>query len=824
MNHEKYNGVPKRRPLPTVGTQSPKLPGRGSSLPRVAGLPATNGVSSRRKESYVEEFGAVDGYSEDGVATPVKTFLSSNITPRSGARKARAETASPSPHATPNSTSNKSRLVSSKGFYETPTEDVGARNGLGLRTANTGTRSRAGSVVSDGTGSSISSRPVLMERNNSATQVTSPENALRFFHVNDIRTSQSYKPSSERPLPILPGSPQSQEENINYLSGRTSSLSNSPAPDVQSPKFFYANDPNESKPLPSRLSNGNTKHRPPLQTIYSAHTATSPERAPSPLKEEILPRKPSINKASPRRHTRLVSNGGTEIKQPEPIFNDNGSLSRRSSLNSPRPPPASSHRRSSSVQSAGPSPPRGSVAVLSSTSPTERTRSTSLVGANGALPHSVNPPAITQELPLSPLFPPPRSPTKAPGASQSKLDQMNELAANARRERKVLDLEISNSSLLAINRSLEREMRKQTAELRRYRRLSRSGRMSIAPSRSESGRLSVLSKGDTSIDSDDLLSASEEEYDLEDVLSNRSSTSPKSRPSSSGEHAARARFQDPARIQLDLDAHRALLLDGQKLNSSIKRCLSQSEALLSSGKRALDYQAPTPEPENLGARVLTPDDIENEGFGGGQGLLSPSVNPAGVNPWERSLGSNDSLDEGLSTPDYSRWGPPTAILTPFAESHENLWTQGFGDEPDDKYGDGLEANETDLETEDSQMAASDVATEVPPISPPNEEAQRTFMLRPKPDPPNRRVSDISIDGVDDSSDSDGSTDEEKTLQSFTERARTPEGRSILERKQIPKPPDPSPGDAGYRGSMQGLGHYLQAFSIFGTKQDAGWPG
>jgi len=39
----------------------------------------------------------------------------------------------------------------------------------------------------------------------------------------------------------------------------------------------------------------------------------------------------------------------------------------------------------------------------------------------------------------------------------------------------VLDLEISNSSLLAINRSLEKEIRKQKAELRRFRRMSRAG-------------------------------------------------------------------------------------------------------------------------------------------------------------------------------------------------------------------------------------------------------------------------------------------------------------------------------------------------------------
>lgn len=58
---------------------------------------------------------------------------------------------------------------------------------------------------------------------------------------------------------------------------------------------------------------------------------------------------------------------------------------------------------------------------------------------------------------------------------------VSELAADARRERKVLDLEISNSSLLAINSSLEREVRRQKAELKRFRRLSRAGKFGFAP-------------------------------------------------------------------------------------------------------------------------------------------------------------------------------------------------------------------------------------------------------------------------------------------------------------------------------------------------------
>jgi len=815
MNYEKQNSIPTRRPLPTLGTHSPKLPVRVSSLPKGAGSPATNALPSRRKESQAEGFAAEHGYTEGGVATPVKTFLSSNITPRSGARKARAETASPSPHNTPNGTPSTYRATSSKECYETPTENAWARSGLGLRMANTGKRSRAGSAISDGPSSSVSSRPVLMQRSNSATRMSSPEDTPKFFHVNDVRPPAPSKPSSERPLPRLPGYPQFQEENVNLSNGRTSSMSNTPTPDLQGPKLFYANDSNESKAAPPRLVNGNMSNRPPLQTIYSAHTETSPPRAPSPLKEEILPRKPSISKASPRRHTRLVSNGGTEIKQPEPISYGNGDLSRSSSVNSRRPPPATTHRRSSSVQSAGPSSPRRSSTLLSNTSPLERASPTSFVGANGALPHSVNPPSVTQELPQSPISQPPRSPTKAPGVGQSKLDQMNELAANARRERKVLDLEISNSSLLAINRTLEREMRKQTAELRRYRRLSRSGRMSIAPSRPASGKMSIMSETGTNIDSDEILSASEED-DLDDVLSNLSSTYTECRPCSTDARAARARFQDPARIQLDLDARRALLLDSQKLSSSIKRCLAQSESLLSSGKRALEYQAQTQESENLGARVLTPDDIEDECFSSGQGLLSPSINSGGVNPWERSLGSIGSLDEGLSTPDYLKWGPPTEPRTPFAEVSERSWDGG----PDDESCDEPVVGEIGPKRGKMQFADRNVASDLLPIRPLNEKTQPVSMLRPKPDPLDRRVSEISIDGVDSSSDSDASTDEETTLQSFTERARTPEGRSILERKQILKPPDPKPGDAGYRGSMQGLGHYLQAFSIFGTKQEA----
>ena len=815
MNYEKQSGVSARRPLPTVSTYGSRLPERSALQPKAQVFPSSNGIPVRRKENVFEKFGAREGYNEDLVATPVKPYLSSNITPRSGSRKARAETASPSPHNTPREIPSNSRPVSSKGHYEANGEHGPAKIGSGLRMADEESRPRAGSAVSDMLGPLSPSYPAREDRDSTPNRATSPENTSKFFHANDIRPNSFSRNSPERSIPRIPGYQQQEEETINNSCGRASFTSHDSTSDtqyMQTPDFIYANDSTESHTFSPRLGQGDTPSRPTLQTIYSAHAAETPSRAPSPLKDEVLPPRTSMSKASPRRHTRLVSNGGTGIKKPESTTYNDGNLSRKSSLTSPRRSATQSHKRSSSVQSADPSPPRRSSTAVAESSTWEHARNQSLVGTIGEIPQSVNSSAIIQEPPQSPLAPPPRSPTKFVGGGQSKLEQMNELAANARRERKVLDLEISNSSLLAINRTLEREMRKQTAELRRYRRLSRSGRMSIAPSRSASGNTFVIPGPEKNFDSDELLSASEDEEDLDELLSNLSTTSTKSQPSSSNGRAGRARFQDPARIQLDLDAHRALLIDSQKLNTSIKQCLSQSESLLSSARRALEYQGLPHIPENLGARVLTPDDDEDGVHGGGQGLLSPSVNPGGINPWERSLGRTGSLDAGSSTPDYSRWGPPTEQPTSSKEIGERPWDEGYIDEPIENI---LQASPVVKQIDEMEIPPA-----TPPTPSPKDIPSHNTTEYLKPNLPSRRISDISIDGVEDSSDSEVSSDEEKTLQSFTERARTPEGRSILERNQVPKPPELTPGEAGYRGSMQGLGHYLQAFSIFGTKQEA----
>ena len=202
--------------------------------------------------------------------------------------------------------------------------------------------------------------------------------------------------------------------------------------------------------------------------------------------------------------------------------------------------------------------------------------------------------------------------------------QVPDLAAEARRDRKVLDLEISNSSLLAINKSLEREIRKQKAELKRFRRLSRAGQFNVNAGPKVSGLVDPLSPLDEeddglpNIDSavgrpsspfnSDLDDA--DDYSDEDGHSSNSSAHPLT-PRAQAAKDAMHRADDEERLKQDLDKHRELLLDTERMNQSLQRCLTWTEDLINHGKKALDYQVPSTEVK-LGGRILIDDDDMDE--------------------------------------------------------------------------------------------------------------------------------------------------------------------------------------------------------------------
>ena len=370
------------------------------------------------------------------------------------------------------------------------------------------------------------------------------------------------------------------------------------------PKFFHANgilESNSEAELDSRtetfspyvknFSQLDTSRPSPKQGTFSPVPL---HRPPSPLKEVNLARKNS-KESSPR---------SSVVSSSKPL--------RRSSLKSAVQTP-SSHSRSKSVASIEPS--LNARVEAKGTAPTNL--NTTVSGTFAEEPTSSA--HALKKMPILP-FTSVHSPTK------TVFDSSSDLAATARRERKVLDLEISNSSLLAINRTLEREMRKQHNELRRYRRLTHAGRLSLAKSYpSISSRRSTLASEDSELsENENGLDFETSEYGDVGDEENESTPSINEEPLSP---STRQRAKDAKRLQLDLSKHHELIVDGQKLNQSIKRCLCRTDTLIEEGRKALSYTVRLSEVGATGGRVLRRDEtgMDNDEIGRGSALLSPGL-------------------------------------------------------------------------------------------------------------------------------------------------------------------------------------------------------
>jgi hypothetical protein len=103
--------------------------------------------------------------------------------------------------------------------------------------------------------------------------------------------------------------------------------------------------------------------------------------------------------------------------------------------------------------------------------------------------------------------------------------------------------------------------------------------------------------------------SSEEDSDFsdDDEDSEEGSLSPRAMAESDARH----RKRDEQRLQLDLTKHQQLLIDSQKMNQSLKRCLGWTEELINEGRKALEYHVRVSDVE-LGGRVLAPDEVEGE--------------------------------------------------------------------------------------------------------------------------------------------------------------------------------------------------------------------
>ncbi|MCJ1412166.1 hypothetical protein MMC19_006258 [Ptychographa xylographoides] len=635
------------------------------SSPRPTGTPPSQIPSSASREANYITHGTHQARPKEGIATPVKAFLSSNVTPRSSSRKARVNSISSTPSTTPHRTPTSSRPTSTINGNEKFLDRSLGSNGLGLAVQYVSRSDQAGELLSpNGSDSATSLNEAWgIPEKPPARSETLP----MFFHASDVKPSFSGKRNSR----VLYSSAKARSnvsasyEDDATLDGSTSNAMSS-TEDSQ-PRFFYANGVSEaekpalktkSSPASAVSSRHSTKRTP-----FPAQSQNFPPRASSPLKENGVSRKPSITKASPRAHIPLAYNGVQMQEQTHSRTPSQGQLDigRRSSLKAaaatgqkPRHSKAGSissldsksHRRSSLTISEAQAPSTISVSVPIFSVPKAVGTYGEARGKDDELT-SITPSPTLRLSPQSQstvsVPETPQSPTRILPV-ESKIDQLNSLAANARRERKVLDLEISNSSLLAINRTLEREMRKQTAELRRYRRLTSAGRLSNAPSaRSRPSGSSTLAETDLGSDSDteNLLGDDLDMFESDDNLSSLSTSSPS--PTSLARKSMLRRGRDESRLQLDLFKHQELLLESQRMNQSLKRCLNWTDDLITEGKKALAYH-PRVDDRDVRGKVLTPDEVDGE-FIRSTGLLSPAIDIV-EDPWDR-LGNRTSDREDI---------------------------------------------------------------------------------------------------------------------------------------------------------------------------------
>ncbi|KAF2273723.1 uncharacterized protein EI97DRAFT_423963 [Westerdykella ornata] len=652
------NGRPLKPTLATTRTaKTPVAPRLAPSLASAGsaqnGRPARTTISTPKGNSA----------SQDD-RTPLRPVLNSNVTPRSSARKSRVGLSSPgsTPSVTPSATPSSTRPPST---IEVPVKEQGpGLGGFGINGSQSAPGSNRPRSINGGIQyiATPTPRPPLgnIYSNTAVADAgVSRAKSPKFFHANDARPVEVTPVPKKGPVFFYANGEQDTDANQELPSPPLSAAGRAP----YESRFFHADslpEPRGSSPVltPSSVSaslepwtNGNQQHKSPSL------------RPPSPPKDNIhlSYRKGASQVIRPNLHTRTSAlsllSGHSQGQE-----SDYSASRRRSSATSSAV--RLGHGKSASLSSIDSVTPRKTpLNELSTIGPSPLHNQDRAVSV-GSVPESpASAPGPTTETLSGLPTPSPQSPVRS---GQGTYEHMNDLAANARRERKVLDLEISNSSLLAINRQLEKEVRKQKAELRMFRRMSRAGRFSTDTAGSFPETFSAIGARDLG----DLSDMSEEQGDAEDEPEYSSESSFDEgtiSPTVLAERDAAYLLRDEKRLQLDLTKHRELLIDSQKMNQSLKRCLDWTELLIKDGRKALAYQVRVSDVQ-LGGRVLSTEenpDMEEEG-----------VSKALLSPWSPAHGITELLDQaslaGSQTADSDHDVDVNGHEPAMLETHSNI--------------------------------------------------------------------------------------------------------------------------------------------------------
>jgi hypothetical protein len=574
--------------MPALSSATAKNNNKTPLTPRVAGAnPPLATTPLARRGPPRQDGGSTPIAQAPDLSTPVSSFLATNITPRSAKRISRVD----SPGGTPTGTPAPELLRAVDGYNN---------GGLGLSGFDSTARRPTGPYS-----------PVASDIGSQRDQAQ-PNPDAKFFFASDAKTAAT------QPLRPQPRTLQKKTSTSSFfyangdsipppISSSASAVGSSTGDERSQPKFFHANGIPDLQPSPGHFfpptgsSVGSPSHTPSPRLAGNPSIISQQQRPISPVKAS-----PNVSFSALKNTPSLAA---AVLPRPVPLGRGNSlpnSHSRQVSIELP-PRPLSRERSVVGVQQTPINPGARRISIgspLALPSPIA-----AMIPVTMAEPlSSPTESSASDEDDADSAMAEPLSPTKAGGS----LEHMNELAANARRERKVLDLEITNSSLAAINRTLEREMRKQAAELRRYRRLSRSGRLSIVTtgSRASTGTLMAIGEDPQALSD---MSEDEEDSEEESDLSSESDDIDEGAlsPRAMAENDARHRKKDEKRLQLDLSKHQQLLVDSQKMNQSLKRCLGWTEALIAEGKKALAYNVRVSDVE-LGGRVLAPEEERDD--------------------------------------------------------------------------------------------------------------------------------------------------------------------------------------------------------------------
>ncbi|KAK7218067.1 hypothetical protein V2G26_006070 [Clonostachys chloroleuca] len=578
-------------------------------------------------------------------ATAAKALTRPPLTPKIAAKT--------SPHlgSTPLSRRSLNAGSTAPSISNTHNEDVSSSPGLASHLpAITPRIANRQSTYSTSTHTPILRKESDISDGNSSRQSSQQDSRdSKFFFASEVKTGGQQPPPpqpqvQQRPVTFYYANGSQAESRKSSSPSSTSSFNPAQAstPEPTSRKFFHANGAPDhlhaaQAPLHSPRA---TPSRPGTASSSVSQGPTPSQRPMSPAKAATTPTSAPLHQANPTPTNvtnRPISSSPSSLL---PAHNPQGG--RRVSIESPKRPQRG-HARTGSVPvfdflaaqkyaqsptSAPSSPPQSPACQPAMTMASILQAVEDMKSDSGRDDDSLG------EL---------QSPTKS-----SHGDMVSDLVANARRERKVQDLEITNASLEAINRTLERQLRRQTAELRRIRRMSRAGKMmSAASSRVPSAALPEVPV-DFSDPSGEESQAEEEPESIHESEFSSDEGSADEALSPNAKMASR-RKQEEIRLKLDLTKHQELLVDSQKINQSIKRCLDWTEGLIKEGQKALEYKVRVSDIK-FGGHVLAPpdDDEEERGSAIQEFDADEQLSLENLEPW--SAASSKDRDSGIELP------------------------------------------------------------------------------------------------------------------------------------------------------------------------------